>query len=447
MDAVATAKLALDASGFDQGLVSAQTSLTRFAKTAGSTIAGAFALDKLISGFSTAIEKGDQLQDLANRFGLAANSIQEIGNAASLSGAGIEDVASAMNKLAKNAGDAIGGNDELAKAFEKIGLTVADLQGMSPQDMFMALSKAVSSGSLGMQDFAVATKLAGKGAASLMETLRMGPDVIAENGKSMGVFSNETIAQLSAASDALKAFQNMAVLTFGVTASAIMDAVEEYARFAAIRPLIKFFDSAKASTTTGNKARTNEIGMTSGLDTTDEKKKLDKSLYDEEIFSLQEEARLKENREKTIFDRMMRDAEFARDEKNRILELEKETAMKQREAILRGMEASGTILDRVRASAERMGMGGLVRQIDMQRQQQQRQTDVSLISSIGARPGERRSFRDNEQINALTQTEGNMQRQQNSDLLNSFNTMQKIVSNILTKIDDKLGVPILKSAY
>jgi hypothetical protein len=127
--------------------------------------------------------------------------------------------------------------------------------------------------------------------------------------------------------------------------------------------------------------------------------------------------------------------------------LEKETAMKNRELVMRGMEASGTILDRARASAERLGMGGLVRQIDIQRQQQQRQTDVSLISGLGATPGERRSFRDNEKINALTQTEGDLMRQQNTDLLNSFDTMQKIVSNILTKIDDKLGVPILKSAY
>jgi hypothetical protein len=71
---------------------------------------------------------------------------------------------------------------------------------------------------------------------------------------------------------------------------------------------------------------------------------------------------------------------------------------------------------------------------------------VSLISGIGATPGERRSFRDNEKINALTQAEGDLQRQQNNELLNSFDTMQKIVANILTRIDDKLGVPILRSA-
>jgi hypothetical protein len=227
-----------------------------------------------------------------------------------------------------------------------------------------------------------------------------------------------------------------------------MDAVEAYARFAAIRPLIKFFDQTKPGS---GKSGKGAMDVTESADAmaavVEEKKKLDKKLYDEEIYDIQEAARLEANRDKTIFDRMMRDAEFARDEKSRILQLEKETAIKNRELVMRGMEASGTILDRVRAAAERMGMGGLMRQIDIQRQQQQRQTDISLISSIGARPGERRSFRDNEQINALTQTEGDLQRQQNTDLLNSFNDMQKIVSNILTKIDDKLGVPILKSAY
>ena len=208
-------KVGVDKSGFTTGLASMENSVKGFGTKVGGILAGAFAFDKIIQGFSTAIEKGDQLQDLANRFGIAASSIQEIGNAASLSGAGIEDVASAMNKLAKNAGEAVGGNDAMAEAFAKIGLSVADLNGMSPQDLFMALSKAVASGSLGMQDFAVAMQLAGKGAGALMETLRMGPDAIAANGQAMGVFSDETIKQLSEASDAMKSFSNMITVALG----------------------------------------------------------------------------------------------------------------------------------------------------------------------------------------------------------------------------------------
>ena len=120
MDATATAKLALDASGMDRGLQSATASLDRFAKQAGSILAAGFTFDKIIAGFSSAIEKGDQLQDLANRFGISASALQEVGNAASLSGAGVEDVASAMNKLAVNAGKAIGGDDAMIESFQNL---------------------------------------------------------------------------------------------------------------------------------------------------------------------------------------------------------------------------------------------------------------------------------------------------------------------------------------
>ena len=225
-------KVGVDKSGFTTGLASMENSVKGFGTKVGGILAGAFAFDKIIQGFSNAIDKGDQLQDLANRFGVAASSLQEIGNAASTSGAGLEDVASAMNKLAKNAGAAIGGNEQMAEAFNKIGLSVEQLNGMSPQDLFFALSKAVASGTLGMQDFTIAQELAGKGAAVLMETLRMGPEVIAANGQAMGVWSEETIAQLSEASDAIKTFENTMTIAFGTVASLINPAIKSFKDFA-----------------------------------------------------------------------------------------------------------------------------------------------------------------------------------------------------------------------
>ena len=205
MDATATAKLALDASGLDRGLQSATASLDRFAKQTGSILAGAFAFDKIISGFSSAIEKGDQFQDLANRFGITAESLQEIGNAASLSGGSVEDVASAMNKLARNAGEAIGGNTKLEETFARINVSFQDLQTLSPQDLFYKLSQAISSGAIpANEQLAVASALAGKSVGSLMETIRMGPDAIQTLGQSMGVMSNETGSSLSKLSDQSK---------------------------------------------------------------------------------------------------------------------------------------------------------------------------------------------------------------------------------------------------
>ena len=448
MDATATAKLALDASGFDRGLATAQSSVTRFAKTTGTLIAGAFAFDKIIAGFSSAIEKGDQLQDIAEKFGISASKLQLLGNAASVFGSGIDQVSAGLNKLSLAQQKALAGDNGLAGTFAEVGISLDELRSMQPEDILLKISDSFAKGANEGRQFIIVNELLGKAQTDLIKVLNQGSATIIEQGESIGVYTDQQIASLSALSDSLKGFQNLVSLVFGVAATAIMDAVEAYARFAAIRPLIKFFDQTKPGS---GKSGKGAMDVTESADAmaavVEEKKKLDKKLYDEEIYDIQEAARLEANRDKTIFDRMMRDAEFARDEKSRILQLEKETAIKNRELVMRGMEASGTILDRVRAAAERMGMGGLIRQIDIQRQQQQRQTDISLISGIGATPGERRSFRDNEQINALTQTEGDLQRQQNTDLLNSFNTMQKIVSNILTKIDDKLGVPILKSAY
>jgi hypothetical protein len=242
-------KVGVDKSGFTTGLASMENSVKGFGMKVGGILAGAFAFDKIIQGFSNAIDKGDQLQDLANRFGVAASSLQEIGNAASTSGAGLEDVASAMNKLAKNAGAAIGGNEQMAEAFNKIGLSVEQLQGMTPQDLFMALSKAVASGTLGMQDFAIAQELAGKGAAVLMETLRMGPEVISANGQAMGVWTDETIAKLSEASDAIKAFQNTMTIAFGSIAQVAVPLIKTFSDIAQLTAMI---GSAAVSFATGD---------------------------------------------------------------------------------------------------------------------------------------------------------------------------------------------------
>ena len=256
-------KVGVDKSGFTTGLASMENSVKGFGMKVGGILAGAFAFDKIIQGFSNAIDKGDQLQDLANRFGVAASSLQQIGNAASLSGAGLEDVASAMNKLAVNAGKAIGGDEALKRSFEDIGLSVEQLKQMSPQDIFFALSEAIKNTSNPLEAFAKAQAVAGKSVGALMETLRMGSPAIQELGNSMGVLSNETIAKLAAASDALKAFQNIVTMVFGTAVAKIMDAVEAYARFAAIRPLIKFFDETRASTTGANTTPRNMDGSDS----------------------------------------------------------------------------------------------------------------------------------------------------------------------------------------
>ena len=248
MDATATAKLALDASGLDRGLASAQDSVSRFAKQAGQALVGAFAFGKIIQGFSTAIEKGDELQDIAEKFGVSASKLQMLGNAASVFGSGLDQVSAGLNKLSLAQQKAVSGesgSEALVDTFAEVGISLEELRSITAEDIFLKIADSFASGANDGRQFVIVNELLGKAQTDLIKVLNQGSQAIIEQGNAIGVFSNETIAQLSAASDSIKKFQNILTVGFGVAAGKIMEAVEAYGRFAAIKPIIKFFDDTK----------------------------------------------------------------------------------------------------------------------------------------------------------------------------------------------------------
>ena len=248
MDATATAKLALDASGLDRGLASAQDSVSRFAKQAGQALVGAFAFGKIIQGFTTAIEKGDELQDIAEKFGVSASKLQMLGNAASVFGSGLDQVSAGLNKLSLAQQKAVSGesgSEALVDTFAEVGISLEELRSITAEDIFLKIADSFSSGANDGRQFVIVNELLGKAQTDLIKVLNQGSEAIIEQGNAIGVFSNETIAQLSAASDSIKKFQNILTVGFGVAAGKIMEAVEAYGRFAAIKPIIKFFDDTK----------------------------------------------------------------------------------------------------------------------------------------------------------------------------------------------------------
>lgn len=470
MDATATAKLALDASGMDRGLAAAQNSLAKFAKTAANTLAAGFAFNKIIAGFTSAIDKGDQLQDIAEKFGVSASKLQLLGNAASVFGSGIDQVSAGLNKLSLAQQKALAGDQGLASTFSEVGLSLDDLKSMKPEDILLKISDSFASGANEGRQFIIVNELLGKAQTDLIKLLNQGSESITQQGEALGVFSDETIAQLSQASDAFKKLESTITIVFGTIAALINPAIEAFqdfveeltllgaaalefgkGNFGAAGELAKMGAPGAASRRRQAEGKPQPIKRAAesvvSLEEQDklieEKRKQDKSLFDEELYNLKEEAELEAARDKTLFDRMIREAEFERDEKKRILALEKETAEKNKEMVERGMEAAGTILDRVRAAAMRRGEMGVVQQVDVMRQKEQQKTDVDLLERLGPRGiGGKRSA---ESISALTGAEGNLERQQNDQLFKTFEAMQGLVQKILGQMDN-LGVPILKSA-
>jgi len=209
------ASIGLNRSDFEAGLGALKSQVSKFSSEIGGILAGGFAAGSIFEGLKGAIEKGGMLGDLAEKFGIAGSSLQKLGNSASLSGSSVEDVAAAMNKAAIKAQEAVGGNEALQASFAKIGLTVADLASASPEQIMMAFADAMASGSIKGQEFALAVDLMGKSATNLLPMLSQGSAAINAQGESMGVWSDETIANLKAADDQIKELKNTFTMFFG----------------------------------------------------------------------------------------------------------------------------------------------------------------------------------------------------------------------------------------
>jgi hypothetical protein len=223
------------------------------------------------------------------------------------------------------------------------------------------------------RQFIIVNKLLGEAQTKLIKLLNQGSAAITAQGEAIGVFSDETIMQLSEASDAIKKFQNIFTIGFGVLASKLIPITQALGDFAEELTLVVQAVGALGRGNFGLSGELFKLGAPGAATRrrlsapapaqpkkveaapfiseeeqqmlVDEKKKQEKSLYDEELYTIKEEAKLEASRDKTLFDRLMRDAEFTRDEKKRILQLERDTALKNREAVMRGIESAGPLLD------------------------------------------------------------------------------------------------------
>lgn len=221
-------KLGLDQGGLQTGLKSAQNSIKAFAGGIGNQLAGALSFGAIAAGLKNAIDKGDQLQDIAEKFGLSASKIQMLGNAASVYGSSLENVSMGLNKLSLAQQRAAAGDEGLIKTFREVGISMEDLKGMGPEDVFLRIADSFASGANDGRQFLIVNDLLGKAQTDLIKVMNQGSAAIIEQGMSIGVWSNDTIRQLSEASDAIKTFQNNITIGFGYAATLANGLVKAY---------------------------------------------------------------------------------------------------------------------------------------------------------------------------------------------------------------------------
>lgn len=168
------------------------------AKELGKSLAGLFAVGAVVEGFremvSGAIETGETLSRLHAQTGISTDALQAYGYAAKAVGVDQEAMTAGMTRLARSIYQAQNGSKGAADALSAIGMSVKDFVGLTPDQQFDKVAKALGE----MQDKtkaqAVAMALMGRGGAQLLpvfkEVAEQGLGAYIEKLKQLGIYQS-----------------------------------------------------------------------------------------------------------------------------------------------------------------------------------------------------------------------------------------------------------------
>ena len=208
------AKLAIDVvlnkAAAMTGLRGLEKDVTSFGKSILGVVGIGGGLAGIVAGIDNILAKAGQLQDVSDAFNVSAESIQRLANVGVTANLSIEEIGSKLGKLGKAAQDAAGGNTDLAKTFEKIGVTGQQLVSLSPEQLFNKLREAVSSGALAGEELKVVNDLLARDYQRFLPILRMTTEEFERLGGATGVMSDAMVSNLDAANVKVRQFQQAA---------------------------------------------------------------------------------------------------------------------------------------------------------------------------------------------------------------------------------------------
>jgi lambda family phage tail tape measure protein len=163
-----------------------------------------------ISSAKATIDTLDKLDDLGEKYGIAADKLSAYRYASEVAGTTTEAFAEGLNKLGKNAALAAGGNREAASAFKTVGISVRDANGhlKTNDELLLELADKFAGYEDSGYKAALAQKFFGKTGADMIPLLNKGRDGISEltdEAKKLGaVYGNDIAKAAGDFNDGLK---------------------------------------------------------------------------------------------------------------------------------------------------------------------------------------------------------------------------------------------------
>jgi hypothetical protein len=180
----------------------------------------------------------DTLNDFSARTGIGVESLQAYSLAAKLAGVDAEAFGTAIQRLSVNIGKANAG-DAFDKSLRGIGLTVAELKALAPEQQFSAIGDAISQLPTAADRAAAAVQLFGKQGAALAPLFREGAASIEElqaRAERLGIIVSETqvnnVADMNDAFDLVRAtVEGIVGQVLGNLAPAVTAVTEQFLEF------------------------------------------------------------------------------------------------------------------------------------------------------------------------------------------------------------------------
>jgi len=216
----------LDGKGVYSGLAGIRNAAKGVGASIGGTlkggVAGALGIGAIGASIANAVAQGGKLNDMSAALGHTKGFLQEAGYAAAQFGSNLDEVAGASQRLIQAQRAALAGGEQQTAAFAGLGISIADLKTLNPDELFRRTAKAMDGAAGTSNQLADAITLMGRGATNVLSMMRGGFEEASAKARELVVVNDETIESLDGIGDKVDSIKGMwQSLWMTITAGAV----------------------------------------------------------------------------------------------------------------------------------------------------------------------------------------------------------------------------------
>ncbi len=170
-------------------------------------IAGAAAIGGLTLMVNKSIEMNDELAKTADKLGVTTKELAGLRHAADLTGVSNQAFSKGLQNMVKTIRDAGDGLATYTRTYDRLGLSVEDLQKLNPAEQFLIVADAISKVENNTQRVGAAYDVFGGRATALINTVNLGTEglqAMIQEAEDLGIALNRVDAsKIEAAKDAI----------------------------------------------------------------------------------------------------------------------------------------------------------------------------------------------------------------------------------------------------